>query len=50
MLDVAPLNFDENFIIGLPEIDKQDKLIMISYNTIPLYSFREISNIALYPQ
>ena len=34
MLDIALLNFDENFIIGLPEIDKQHKLIMISYNTI----------------
>ena len=34
LLDIALLNFDENFIIGLPEIDKQHKLIMISYNTI----------------
>ena len=34
LLDIAALNFDDSFIIGLPEIDNQHKFIMIAYNNI----------------
>ena len=34
LLDIAALNFDESYTIGVPEIDNQHKLIMIAYNNI----------------
>ena len=34
LLDIAVLNFDDSYEIGVPEIDNQHKLIMITYNNI----------------
>ncbi len=34
LLDIAALNFDGSFVIGVPDIDNQHKVIMLTFNNL----------------